>query len=536
MIFLSEVSQMPILGVYNSEIIEISKKLAKSYNESIDNINTKHFLGYNFNLIDEVRNCKSTYNIKERILEIHYSDYTTFVLPSAFSEIYHLNEYFNIKTTKNIKIEMITEARCNRKKLFETLTVKGDAGNIFKKVVDKSKETAARFFKNDIKIENAESINALANNISQSLNRILGNTIENKKIVEYITNFIKDPSALRIQNIYDEIFSANVSSKFASSLTSNLDKHFEKFRKKGELFGKTKKSELEKILSSSYNVDVKEIRKAKAIQYKTLFDKIKDTVSLLTGALESAWNGIIALLTGKLSFSLFVDGVGKTVTSIISWCLSKLLGFIKNVLHIEYDPVLAKKIMSQNKLEPDAGFFDKLSHAKQKAFENVENLYEILKSSLFDGWNSIIEFVLKTVDTSQEKIFNGLGEVTKYIEDIKYINYVKYAAALIAGYFFIKYTITFFKNLYSIFSEKSIDNEQLDSRVDFNKITSNFGLDKIIVTETITHIICANIEAAIKKESFSPNEIGRLKMLHSQFLKLHKKECKEGIKFIIKNI
>ena len=150
MIFLSEVSQMPILGVYNSEIIEISKKLAKAYNESVSNINTKHFLGYNFKAINEVINCKSTYNIKERILEIHYNDYTTFVLPSAFSEVYHLNEYFNIRTKENIKIEMITESRCNRKKLFETLTVKGDAGNVFKKVINKGKETAARFFNNDI--------------------------------------------------------------------------------------------------------------------------------------------------------------------------------------------------------------------------------------------------------------------------------------------------------------------------------------------------------------------------------------------------
>lgn len=535
MLFLSEVKQIPIMGVYNNEIVEISKKLAESYNNSIKDINARHFLGYNFKPIDEVRNCKSSYNIKERILEIHYSEYTTFVLPSAYAEFYHLNEYFNIDSKENFKIEMITEGRCKRKSLFETLTVKGDAGNIFSKVVDKGKKTAERFFKKDIEIKNADSILSLSNNINESLNKVLGNSIDNKKLVEYITSFIKDPTANNVQEIYNRIFEANATSKFAKSFEENIDKHFDKFRKKGELFGKTTKSELEKILSASYDVDVEEIRKAKAVQYKTVWDRIKDVFSLLTNSLEGAWNSVIALLTGKLSLSLFVDGVGKTVTSILAWSLSKLLGLIKKILHIEYDPELAKQVMKKKNIKADASLFDKLKAAKEAAFDKAEGLVELIKETLIGGWNSIIKFVLKAVDTSQEAILNGLGDITKYIEDIKYINYIKYAAATVAAYFFLKYTIRFLQNLFTIVSKKSIDNEKLSSRISFDKITGNFGFDKVILTEAMTYIICANIEAALKSEKFSQSEFKRLKLLHTSFLKLHKKECKEGIKFIIKN-
>ena len=54
----------PIIGYYNQDIINLSKKIASAYNKSVHKLNEKTFLGFNFELIPEIKGKKQTLILK----------------------------------------------------------------------------------------------------------------------------------------------------------------------------------------------------------------------------------------------------------------------------------------------------------------------------------------------------------------------------------------------------------------------------------------------------------------------------------------
>jgi hypothetical protein len=127
---ISEMKSVPVLGLYNSEVISLSKKLAESYNRSIKKVNTKKFLGFDFEIIPEIAGCLSTYNFEDRILEIHLNKYTSFVIPSGYSEPEHFGKYFDIQEENLLEKNVLLEDIDRTRKIYETITLKGLGGKI----------------------------------------------------------------------------------------------------------------------------------------------------------------------------------------------------------------------------------------------------------------------------------------------------------------------------------------------------------------------------------------------------------------------
>lgn len=527
-LLLEDITSVPIIGLYNDDTLSLSKKIANSINETINNINLNHFLGFNFKAINELRGCKSSYNFKDRILEIHYNKYTTFVVPSLYSEYHHICKYFNIKENKNFLFESKVEESFKSLSLFENITMKGDAGGIFSKAIKTGKKTAARYFKHEIKIENSNSILSMAESINRDIERILGVSQGKTFIQNKITDFLVNADTVNVQELYDNIFNANIQSKYVKEYKRNFESFFNDRRVSGELFGKSTEKEVSEMIAKSYNVSVDELKKSNALQTKSIIEKAKRILSIVTNSLEGAIHSVFSLLFGTLSFSTFIDGIGATVSKIISFSLSKIFDFLRWAFSIEYTADVQAK--------PDGNFFDSFSSAYENAKIMASNAKESVTQGLYDTWNFILKHVLSMVDTSQKVILNSLGEVTSKIESLPYINYAKYAVATILFYFFVKNLISLFKNIISIFLGHKIEDEALYSRLSPEKIINNFGFDKIIVTEAITYILSAHIDKALKEGVFNVEEKARLKLMYTKLKSVYKEKCDEGIRFFVKEV
>ena len=70
MLYVKNMVSAPIVGVYDESILELSVKIAESYNRSINKVNNSLFLGFEFQNIPELKNITANLNFKKRVLEI----------------------------------------------------------------------------------------------------------------------------------------------------------------------------------------------------------------------------------------------------------------------------------------------------------------------------------------------------------------------------------------------------------------------------------------------------------------------------------
>ena len=72
----------PIIGYQNKKTKDLSRKIAKLYNESIDIVNNKLFLGFDLKRCDEMKDLTASFNFEDNVLEIHVSEGTSILVPS----------------------------------------------------------------------------------------------------------------------------------------------------------------------------------------------------------------------------------------------------------------------------------------------------------------------------------------------------------------------------------------------------------------------------------------------------------------------
>ena len=583
----------PIIGYHNHKIRKISKKLAESYNTSIYSDNYEKLLGFNFKLINEVKNCKASYNESERILEIHWSKKTSFIIPSGYCNENVLSKYFNIPRLNILKENNINEA----------LTFKG-AGKGVKDFVRSLKDVKS-LIKNkiDISEEDISTLNELADAIGQNLDNNIGDqcgsTIK-RALIENIKGWLKNKDRKNIQEIYDLVFDSVINTNFVNELVDKMDETIQKNINKytGEIEGRISNKELIKMISEVYspenlkkaedilsgkeerkNVDqeveninvpnepkfesfyfsnsqLKQINEIlsflekESINEESKNDKasadLKQAERVIDSVLqkESMWSKAVAVkeYTGtflnmikKLIRVVFYgfSAIDVVCNSVGAW-FAHIVGTIFTILvkSIAWiTGVKAPEVSSIDALKQMT--FDKGIAFNAKAFaKSIASLAKELYIAIHNGLEVSLLALNKLVVTATASAANA-------IESLPYIRVCKYIAGVILTYFFIKYTYKFLKDLKYFSFLGTMDLEKAAFKFSIKELTNNYGFDKVLVSTIVTSIIKSDIDKFVEKVesgniSLSPEVLKRLKSISGQIEKTGMKRTKSGVKMVKK--
>lgn len=593
---ISEMKSVPVLGLYNSEVISLSKKLAESYNRSIKKVNTKKFLGFDFEIIPEISGCLSTYNFEDRILEIHLNKYTSFVIPSGYSEPEHFGKYFDIQEENLLEKNVLLENIDRTRKIYETITLKGLGGKI-KDASKHSKKIAKKIFKKDsVKIENYENMQELAASVTKSLNNVLGGSVDDTAFISFIEDFFNNPDNTSVQKIYDEMFDKKISSKFHSTYVSEFNKFFEKVTKRGEVVGSSSESKILKIVALSYEI---KSMQARALSGRSNVGKFLNTASsmlvkihnTLVAVLRGMSSALWGSLSGLVAYKGVFTGLGKGLTILISSAL-KMLGYLVEKAPTEKSAqaVDATKGKTASNAAEDEKWWDKLVDAGEDIIDkgrevgedaidaikyagkeiadaeegekintiiklaeelgiNIKKGYEYTldqaKEIGTEGWEALenitrttFAYVLKTGGEAADKIGEILQELVAVpldkMDETLFGNCLKYLVLFVTLNFFYSSFRKFIPAIRKIFKGEKYNNAMLKTNFDPQKSLSNWGFDKMISSALVHDILLAHLKDATKNDKFNKEEKKRLVSLFNQLLKSSKKEVKEGHKYFVK--
>lgn len=539
---LNEMSQAPIVGLYNSEIIEIANKIAESYNNSVKNVNLNNFLGYNFKMIPELKGCKASYDFEDRILEIHYNKYTSFILPSSFSDFSHLNKYFDLKETKGFKSEILIESFDKRTKIYETISLKGKATKALQKVSGTAKKVKEKFFDKEIQIESTDSLEQLSNTIVKNVKNILGNTPDSAKLYKLIESGVTRPSETPIQDIYDLIAASNIQSKYAEVYRVKFKKFFDEIEKDGDYPGKTLEKDVIAMVAECYEVSSKTIlafnghakykkRAATAIKYGR---KIKNGLNSLVNWIKPTIQGI---MLGTIAWNGFFTGLTVLLKKTLSICLKFLKWLVtidsvkndKNFGKIKTEELESLKEKIGKAVDNPGEFIDAVSNYMKSLLETAS---EKMKDMFITVWNKSASVALEFLDYIQGEFFDVLGLGTAVIDKTMAGKYITGIATAIIGIYFYENSMRLYKNINTAFSNEEISNNELYVTFSYEKLINNNGFDKYITTLGITFILLDAIGKAIKNNKFNKEETAHLKKLFSAVKKVQKTRTKQGIKYL----
>tara|TARA_B100000212_G_scaffold342354_1_gene329033 strand:- start:38 stop:1558 length:1521 start_codon:yes stop_codon:yes gene_type:complete len=500
----------PVEGPYDEKIINLSKKIAVSYNESIENLNPNLFLGFEFKNIPELKNKRASLNFKNKILEVNINKETKIIIPSVYASASELSKFFEFKNERKFKDDIILQEIVNRNSIEETFRLKGKADSIFSGIKSGLK-SAKKYFKSEITIQNPESVEELAANISSDLFKVLSIDSGKQGLMQVIENFIINEDDSSIDKLYNSFFQTSISTKHVQECIGNIKKLIAEKTKEGEIKGKIDNSDILDQIAKSYGVEKKDISSRNE---KNIFAGVDKIYTYISKGISIMINALKGLTFSAAAYEAFNNGVGSLVTKIIKYTISGCLNVVQYFIQTSSEAVQ----MADAALRGDSSILDKVFAALTKANEFITG----------KGIDSI--------DYGQGWLLEKLSVVTNTIESLPYIGVIKYLLFVYFAIMALKYIYNIVKDLFKIKSKSQTDAEKLFARMSEENLTSNFGFDKILATESIITIIVSHLDAAIQSNKFSKEEKDRLKSLINAFYKSHKVKTKEGIRFFFKEI
>ena len=500
MLYVKNMVSAPIVGVYDESILELSAKIAESYNRSINKVNNNLFLGFEFQNIPELKNITANLNLKKRVLEINISRNTQIIIPSKYATIKELNEYFDFSNEKKILDEIILEKKMlSKNSLLEDFKLKGKADSIFSDI-SSGIDSAKKIFQQQIEIKNAESINHLAKNISNDLKRILKIKPETSAIVNVISNFIINGKANDLNQLYDGLFNSTLQSVYVDDCISNIHNVIVAKMKDGEFSGRTKDSDMLTIVANSYRADAVEIEKR--LKSPTVIKKVSRIKNIIENAVSTTVSALQSITFSAAGFYTLWAGIIGLLGKVVEYILSLAIEIIQYLLGGNDDISAAK------------GIIGKLVATKNWVVENGGDVVQKVSGVAVDE----------------------MTKLTSKLEALPFFRVGKCLVGALLLYIAFKYILRTINSYFGLTDEFSTENERLAARISEEQLSNNFGFDKILATEGVIAIMVGHIQNAIDTKSFSTEEENRLKDIIRALYKTHKKKTKEGIKFFFKGI
>ena len=489
--YITNVTSMPVIGKYDSNIKQISESLANAYNNAIEKVNSKKFLGYDFSLPVIFENKKASFNIEDRVLEIHINENTSVILPSLYITKEKASKYFDIG-----------QQRLFENKLSEISILKGKGGGT--KAFKAGMKSARKFFTKSVEIKNVEDIESLAESISLSLNKCLGgNVLDKTDFTEYVKRFIINPSEGKsIDHLYEKMFKSSLQTAKLDKVLNVVAAQINKNRNfKGFLKGKSSIKELEKSVALAYGVDIKDL---KARSKSEKMPAVKNFLSRLVQIFKSIVSSFKTVASGGLAYTLAQNGIGKSTLIMIQYVFKAIIKLVAWSLGIKAS---AKPVGDPSQI---GGFYEEF---KTKFFEYTD--------TAVGGLAKAFDFVLSTI-----------GDAMQNLESLPVLKYAKYPGIALLIYLCVVNLIDFVNNIRKLKDLSMASNVEVAGLLSKEELSNNFGLDKILASEMIMVVITEHIDYALmrKKENFTSDEYKRLEMLKNQINKTGKQYCKEGIK------
>lgn len=493
---IDNMKQIPIIGFYNEEIQRVSEQIANSYNESLNSLNKRNFLGFDFNLNETLKGKKASLNIEDRVLEIYYNDHTTLIIPSLYITENTAKKYFDVGQQKLFE-----------NKLEEINILKGKGGGL--KSFKKGMKSARKFFTKNVEIKNISGIESLSESIVASLRKVLGGDVVKKdEFLNFVKEFIQNPHAGgSIDTLYEKMFNSAIQTKNLDRVLSVIENKINESRNyKGFLKGKGAFNKFEKDIAKAYGVDIKDLSRRNQSEGFPALKRFASTVVHIFKAMIASFK---AAAYGGLGYTIAENGLNKTIVMFIEFVFWKLVSLIGWTLGID----------TNNKQ------IDKTSGGMLDSFENF-------KEGLKEFTNTTMSGVASAFESLVNHIFTILKDSLGYLDSTPILKYLRYPSVALVIYLCVRNIIKFTSHIRQIKNMNTVSVTELAGQLSKEELTNNFGFDKVLASEMIMIVITEHIDHVLlhKKSKFSPDELKRLEMFRAQINRTGKKYCKEGIK------
>ena len=319
----------PIIGYQSNKIKKIAKKIAQSYNESIDHIDNQLFLGFKFKNIPELKYSTASFNFKESLLEINISNQTKIIIPSRRASehvVCRLFEFSDIKAYDK-KTHVLIEKKLNKYNLIETRTGKGKASSWISKKIGAGLASAKAMLLTNIEIQNSETIEELSKNINDNIKSILDFEPGHDKVVDAITNFVKSGNVSEINKLYDIIFDNSLKSKFAKETNKKIIEEFTNKMGEVEAEKKVLDSKLDEIIANAYNTH-KEFVKSR-YEDDTFGEFISKIYTRIGNGISIMIDTIKTVIASIIAWEFSTEGVANSLMNAASWIMSKFIELLQ---------------------------------------------------------------------------------------------------------------------------------------------------------------------------------------------------------------
>lgn len=511
----------PVIGYQNSEIKRLSKRFAELYNESIDIINNKLFLGFDLKRIDEMKNLTASFNFEENLLEIHVSKGSTIIIPSRRIDIHTACKLFEFTDTANPfdKMHILSESKTNKYSLKETRTGKGKAGSWIADKVSSGISSAMSIVGKEVEIKNAESIDELSKNINESIKKILKFDVGQDKIVDVISGFIRSGNPEDINSLYEKILGSAMKSKYVDEASSKVMAAFKKADGSIKRGGKVFDKEIDKILAGTYKTNPEEIKDR--MKSEGFVAKVKKVYTYIANGISVFFDLIKASIASFITYKFSVDGIVTSINKAGGWIIGKILELVQYLIGPSEENVKTAEMLIKSDSWKDnaVGYFNKFVQTGQEA---VADGLDIVKS-ISEGLNNLLsEYITGPLDNAVNNTTSG-----------KIIVYTIVIGIAIYALIKIKNIIS---NITGIVDESRTDSKDAFMNFNIESLTTGDGFDRIFAIEAVLGIIKANIENAISSSKFSDLEKARLVKINHLIINTSKKHSKGTLSLAVKNV
>ena len=506
----------PIIGYQSSKIKNIARKLAYSYNESIDLIDNKLFLGFKLKNIPELKNATASFNFEENLLEINISKQTKIIIPSRRASEHTICRLFEFSSINSYdkKTHVLIERKLNKYNLVETRTGKGQASSWLADKVSSGIASAKGIVFSNVDLKNSETIEELSKNINDNIKSILDFEPGHENVVDAISNFVKTGNVSEINNLYEIIFDNSLKSKFAKDVNKKVTEKFTDSIGEVDAEKEILDSEIDQLIADAYNAD-KSLIKTR-IKEDSFSEYLSKTFTYIGNGVSMFIDAVKAIIATIIAWEFSFEGVSNSIMNAGSYIIGKFFDLIHYLIGPStQDKEMAEMLTkSQDWQDRFVGWINKgvqkVQILTQWSVEQLNDLQTIVNKKL----QSIVE---PLANTSTGKMIGGT------------------ILAIVVVYTIIKiYSII--KNGSRIFDLHQTKGGDAFASFSIQNLTSKAGFDKVFVTEAILGIISQNVEITIKNGQLTKEEELRLKKLNHVIYNTSKKKCKEGIKFFVKNI
>tara|TARA_B100001094_G_scaffold333255_1_gene409928 strand:+ start:1809 stop:3464 length:1656 start_codon:yes stop_codon:yes gene_type:complete len=507
----------PIVGYQNKEIISLSKKIAKAYNESVDIIDKKLFLGFKFKRINELKDVTASFNFKENILEINITDSTTILVPSRRIDEYTACKLFNFNEIYSLdkKSHVLLESRFNKYNLLETRTGKGQASSWVADKMTAGLASAYAIVGKDIEIENPETIRELAKNINSDIKKHLDMEPGQDKFIDAISGFIVSGDVKKIDSLYDIITKNSLKSKYAKKVSDAINKEFTNEFGEIEKGKKVLDSRIDEIVAEAYGTHASIIKTRLADEtFKSFMTRF---YTYFANGLGMIFDTVKAVIASFITYKFTFDGVMTTITQAGEYIIQKFCDLLKYLIGPSKSNIKSADLLIASDEWGDqlVGWFNKTIQSGQELAVRVVSVVDSIQSTLLSKFS---EYVTQPIDSSP------------------YGKMIAYTVAIIITVYSIIKLKNVILNALGILDQHRTSAEDAFMNFNINHITSKAGFDRIFVIESIMTIISMHIKNAIQKEKLNKLEKERLKKLNHLLVNTSKKKTKKGIKIFVDNI